>query len=517
MSYLTISRRSVVIGLAAASALPALTPGVGHAQDATPVRGGTLRISHSTRIATLNVLSLSGPAEYPCIDMLYSGLTRMGTDSLPHPDLAESWEAAPDATMFTFKLRDGVTFHDGSPLTSEDVVATFKAILNPDIPAAARSVLNMVQSVEAVDRLTVRFKLKTPYADLPFSTAHANARIVSAKALAGPIRDLDTKVNGTGPFKLETYDSARMVRMVRNPNYYQKGKPYLDAVEMRLFPDLAAETANFLSGNVDVMLTVQQAQYARVAAAAQTTALKVPSGRYVNIVMRQDQKPWNDVRVRKALALSLDRQLLVDIILEGLGRPAYDNPISPEFKYAIDTPVVPYDPKAARALLAEAGYPDGLSLTLIASDRPAIRAQVAIAMQQMAAPAGFKLNIETMPHDTYLANVWMKGSFYIGYWGMQSTEDATFTLLLTSDAAYEESAWHNKEFDSLVARGRATVDEAERARLYAQAQQLILRDTPQIIPFFEDVLTANRTSVKGWTVAPISRYFFVENVWINKA
>lgn len=516
MTLFTLSRRHVLMGMAATTALAGL-PGAGRAQTATPKPGGTLRISHSTRIATLNVLSLSGPAEYPVVDMIYSGLTRIGPDSKAHPDLATRWEASDDARAFTFFLREGVTFHDGTPFTADDVVATYTAILNPDVPAAASSVLGAVEKVEAVDPLTVRFTLKTPFADLPFSTAHANARIISKAALERPLTELDTRANGTGPFKLETYDSARMVRLVKNENYYQPGKPYLDAVEMMLFPDLAAESANFLSGATDVMLTVQQAEFARIAAASGIEAQRVASGRYVCVVMRQDQKPWDDVRVRKALAMATDRELLVEVILEGLGRPAYDSIVAPELQFATEKPVIPYDPAGARKLLAEAGYPDGIKATLVASDRPGIRVQTAIALKQSAAPGGFDLTVETMPHDTYLANVWMKGAFYIGYWGMQPTIDATYRLLLTSDGSYQDTEWKNAEFDALIDEGSATVDPAKRAEIYARAQAMELADTPYIVPFFEDVLTANSAATQDWRVAPISRYFFVEDVWLDKA
>ena len=512
MIQLKATRRNVLIGFAAASALPSWSLAQGD-----PVRGGVLKVSHSTRIATLNVLNLSGPAEYPCVDMIFSGLTRMGEGFGPVPDLAESWEGNEDGTVFHFHLRPNVAFHDGTPLTADDVVATMNAILDPATGSGARSVLDMIESVEAVDSLTVRFGLSIPYADLPTSLAHSNARIVSAAAIAGPIGELETRPNGTGPFKLESYDSATVTRLVRNEDYFIEGRPYLDAVEMHLFPDLAAETTNFLSGTMDVMLNVQQADFARIAGSPGVTALSVPSGRFVNVVMRQDQPPFDDVRVRKALAMSVDRQLLVDIVLEGLGRPAKDNILSPEFENYVDPPEVPYDPAAAKALLAEAGHPDGIELTLVASNRPAIRGQVAIAIKQMALPAGFNIDVESMPHDTYLANVWKKGNFYMAYWGMQPTEDGAFTLLLTSDAAYEDTAWHNEEFDALVAEGRSTVDPAERARLYGEAQALIERDTPYVIPFFQDVLTAHRNNVHGWTVHPLSRTYYVENVWVNRS
>lgn len=511
MLFSNIRRRSMILGLALTLATPTFGVAGGHEK-----KGGTLKISHSTRIATLNVLSLSGPAEYPVIDMAYSGLTRIGPNSQPMPDLAESWTGSADATEFTFKLRSGVKFHDGTPATSSDVVATYEAILNPDIPASAASVLNMIESVEAVDDLTVKFKLKTPFADFPTSTAHANARILSEEALAGDLSKLDTVVNGTGPFKMENYDSARVTRLVRNEDYFIEGKPHLDAVEMHLFPDLAAETTNFLSGDIDVMLLVQQADYERISTASGINALRVPSGRYVNVVMRFDQPPFDNLKVREALSYAIDRQLLVDLVLEGLGRPAHDNILSPEFKFRIDTPEKSYDPAKAKALLTEAGYPDGLKLDLVASNRPAIRAQVAIAMKQMALPAGFDINVETMPHDTYIANVWKKGKFYMAYWGMQPTEDATFNLLLTSNASYEDTGWKNEEFDSLVQAGRSTTIESERADAYSKAQELMLKELPYIIAFYEDVLTASKDYVNGYTLNPINRYFYLENVWLEK-
>jgi peptide/nickel transport system substrate-binding protein len=513
MTNAHIDRRQVLAGLAGAAALP----GALQAQTATPKTGGLLKISHSTRIAQLNVLQLSGPSEYLAVDMIYSGLTRLDPNMTPQPELALSWTAAPDAKAFTFRLRPGVTFHDGSPFTAADVVATFKAILDPATKSPARSVLDMIADIAAVDPGTVLFTLNVPYADFPVSVAHANARIVSAAALARPLIELDTRANGTGPFKIDSFDSARMLRLVKHPGYYRPGQPYLDAIEMYLFPDLAAETQNFLSGAMDVMLDVQQADFKRIAAARGVTALRVPSGRFVNIVMRQDSKPFDDVRVRNALAHAVDRSMLVDLVLDGLGRPAADNCISPGYRFLADSSIPPYDPPRARRLLAEAGYPQGIKIPLICSNRPAIRSQVGVAVKQMAAPAGFDIDVQTIPHDTYLANVWRKGNFYIGFWGMQPTEDAAFTLLFTTDAAFADTAWNNKEFDELVARGRSSVDEAERRSIYAQAQALMIRDRPSIIPFFQDVLTASRNVVKGWTAHPLSRTFYVENVWVDRA
>ncbi len=508
MNTLLPSRRAVLGGIAASAILPIMAD----AQPA-PKRGGVLKISVSNRTASLNPLQISGPSEYIAIDMLFSGLLRMGQDMKPAPDLALDYTSDAEAKVFTFRLRPGVTFHDGTPFTAADVVATYRAILDPKTAAPVKAALGSLQTIEALDPMTVRFTCAKSFADFPVATAHANARIVSEAALRD-LTGMATRANGTGPFKQDVFDSTRMLRVVRNPSYFAPQYPYVDAVELLLFPDLTAEVENLLSGATDVMSEVQQADYKRIASAPGVVGQRVKSGRFANIVTRMDVKPFDDIRVRTALAMAFDRDSLVDLVLEGLGQTARDNVISPQYRYYAETPAVPYDPVAARKLLVEAGYPNGLKIPLVCSNRPAIRASVGVALKEMARDAGFDIDVQIMPHDTYLANVWMKGNFYIGYWGMQATEDAAFTLLFTSKASYADTAWNNAEFDALVAQGAATLDDATRRTLYAKAQALMAHDKPSLIPFFQDVLAASRDRVKGWAISPLQRDFFIERVWL---
>ncbi len=502
------SRRAVMGGLAASAALPLFA----EAQPA-PKRGGVLRISVSNRTASLNPLQVSGPSEYIAADMLFSNLLRMGLDMKPAPDLALDYTSDAAARVFTYHLRPSVTFHDGTPLTAADVVATYRAILDPKTAAPARAALGSLQEIEALDPMTVRFTCARSFADFPVATAHANARIVSEAALRD-LPGMSTRANGTGPFKQDSFDSTRMLRVVRNPSYYAPQYPYVDAVELPLFPDLTAEVQSLLSGATDVMSEVQQADYKRIASAPGVVGQRVKSGRFANIVMRMDSKPFDDIRVRTALAMSIDRDTLLDLVLESLGQTARDSVISPQYRYYTETPEVPYDTDAAKKLLAEAGYPNGLKIPLVCSNRPAIRAAVGVALKEMARPAGFDIDVQIMPHDTYLAEVWMKGNFYIGYWGMQPTEDAAFTLLFTSKAAFADTAWNNAEFDALVAEAAATMDGATRRTLYGKAQLLMAHDKPSLVPFFQDVLAASRDRVKDWAISPLSRNYFIERVWL---
>jgi peptide/nickel transport system substrate-binding protein len=203
---------------------------------------------------------------------------------------------------------------------------------------------------------------------------------------------------------------------------------------------------------------------------------------------------------------------MVDFVTEGFGTPGNDTPINASYHFYSDMPLREANIDEAKKLLAEAGYPDGFEATLIASDTPAVRTQLAVAFREMAKEAGVKINVQTMPHATYLEQVWKKGSFYVGFYNMQPTEDGIFKLLYTSDAAWNETRWNNKDFDKLIAAARGTKDEAKRKDLYAQAQKLMNDEVPSIIPSFFDVLAAKRSWVEGFQVHPRASVFRLDYV-----
>jgi len=220
--------------------------------------------------------------------------------------------------------------------------------------------------------------------------------------------------------------------------------------------------------------------------------------------------------VRKALSLCVDREALVGFVALDAGAPGQDVPINQIYRYWKKEPPKKADIAAAKKLLAEAGYPDGIDLTLVASDNPGTRTQLAVAIREMAKPAGFRITVQTMPHATYLQQVWKKGPFYIGIYNTQQTVDGVFTLLYTSDAAWNETRWNNKDFDALVAEGRRTADDARRTEIYGKAQDLMYAETPSIIPLFFDLLAGKRSYVKDYTLHPRGHIFRFEKVWLDE-
>ncbi|MCQ4160062.1 ABC transporter substrate-binding protein [Roseomonas sp. GC11] len=513
---MTILSRRLLLGGVSALALAPRFP-LAQTAAATPRRGGTLRVSVDQAASVIHPLRARVNPEYLVTELLYSNLTRLRPDMTPEPDLAESWSANEALTEWTFVLRENLRFHDGAPCTAEDVAATFRAILDPKTASPARANVGPIATVEAKDARTVLFTLKSAYADLPVAVAFTTARIIPARfAVAGEIDRLSREAVGTGPFRLVSYEPDRRIVVARNETYYDPARPYLDRVEVMVFPDPTAEASALISGDVDLLSNAGQSEFARLEAARGVSAMRVPSGLFLNVNMGCDTPPFNDVRVRQAFALTVDRAAMVGFVAQGYGTPGNDSPMNSAYHFFRDQPLKKPDIARAKQLLAEAGHPNGLDVTLVASETPGTRAQLAVALREMARAAGFRITVQTMPHATYLDQVWKKGNFYVGYYNMQPTADGIFSLLYTSDAAWNETRWNNAQFDRLVSDARGTTDEDRRRGLYGRAQTLMHEQVPSLIPAFFDILQARRSYVQGYAAHPRGSVYRLDLAWLGE-
>ena len=509
---LDIKRRSLLVAGASMLAFPSVL----RAQTSTPAKGGTLRVSVDQAVSVIHPLLTRVNPEYLVSELLYSNLTRLKDDMSVEPDLATDWSPNDDLTEWTFKLRPNIKFHDGSSLSADDVVATFEAILDPKNASPGLKNVGPIAQVKAIDAQTVHFKLSSAYSDLPVSLAYTNARIIPASVAKKDFSSLSSKANGTGPFKLVSYEPDRQVVVERNPTYYDPHRPYVDRVQVSVYPDSNAESSALIAGEIDIMSTVSPTEYSRLKGSDGVDALRTPSGQFCNVNFGCNTKLFGDPRVRRALALTIDRKAMVDFVANGLGTPGNDTPINSAYRYFTDIPLRQANIAEAKKLLADAGHPDGFEHTLIASEKPPFRTQLAVAMQQMAKPAGINIKVQTMPHATYLAQVWKKGDFYVGFYNMQPTVDSILSLLYTSDAPWNETRWNNKQFDKAVAAARGTVDQQKRAKLYADAQKLMHGDVPSVIPVFFDVMAAKRKWVDGFQASPRGSVLRLDFVSLTK-
>lgn len=513
MSF-SLDRRGFLRTAAATGAFVSM-PGLAsmaRAQDIQP--GGTLRLALNITPSVLNPMLLRLNSEYLLAELLYSGLTALAPDMTAQPDLATEWSANDDATEWRFVLREGVTFSNGESLTSKDVVASFTKLLDPATAAPGSRNLGPISEVVADGDFAVIFRTASPYADLPVALTYPTAKIVPASIIEGDFESLGQTPVGSGPFRLAEFVADDKAVVEKNPDYYVEDQPYLDRVEVRTFPDAAGAAAAMLAGEVDLLTEIQPTDFARIAEGDGIEGLRTPSGRFLDVVMDCTVAPFDNPKVREALSYCVDREAMVELVAEGYGTPGRDTPINSAYKFYDDAPLKQYDPEKSKALLAEAGYPDGIEIELVASVKPDYRSAMAVVLREMAKPGGWNITVKTMDHPTYLDQVWKKGNFYVGYYNMQPTEGTIFNLLFTSEASWNETRWNNAEFDKLVAEADATTDADERAKLYAEAQALMREEVPALVPCFFDLLGARGEYVQGYEQSPRGANFALHKVWL---
>lgn len=507
-----LNRRTLLRATAAITALSFALPALAESHAAP---GGALKISVNITPQVLNPMLVRTNPEYMIAEMLYSGLTTLGHDMSAQPDLATGWTTNDDASTWTFTLRSDARFSNGEPVTPADVVASFTKLLDPETAAPGRRNLGPIVAVTEGDGNTVVFTTDGPFADLPVALTYPTAKILPASVIANDFESLAQTPVGSGPFRLAEFNPDQSAILERRDDYFIDGQPYLDSVEVLTFPDAAGSTAALLAGEVDMMLEVQPTDFERIAAADGIDGLRTPSGRFLDVVMDTQVKPWSDPRVRQALAMSVDREAMVELVAEGYGTPGNDSPVNTAYAYFADGPAKTYNPAAAKALLAEAGYPDGLALELVASEKPGYRSAMAVVLREMARPAGFDISVRTMDHPTYLDQVWKKGPFYVGFYNMQPTEGTIFNLLFTSHASWNETKWNNSAFDALVGEADRTVDTARRTELYGQAQAMMREEVPALVPVFFDLLGAKASYVENYVQHPRGANYALHRVSLS--
>jgi peptide/nickel transport system substrate-binding protein len=430
--------------------------------------------------------------------MIYEPFVAADSAMLPIPWLAESWESNADGSEWTFKVRQGVTFHDGSPLTADDVVYTFRRLLDPEIGSPAASELGAIkpEDITAADAATVKFTLASPLVELPTILATKHGMVVKNGASTDDIRFTP---NGTGPFTLAKLEVGQLqTTFTRNADYWQAGLPKSECITVSALTEPLSRVAALESGEVDVVLVVDPSTIPALQSNPDVTLTRAPGGTAVTLGMFIDTPPFDDLRVRQAMKLVVDRQAMVDTALLGFGIPGNDNPILPTSPAAYRSDIIQRDVEKAKALLAEAGYADGLTVELHAADlMPGTMAMVQ-AYQQMASEAGITVKIVNEPAGEYWDNVWLKQPFAISNWGLR-TIPAALSVAYRKGAPWNETHWFRDDYDALLDEAARTVDEGARMELYKKAQRMLAEEGGVIIPMFANIVAATRKGCSGYT------------------
>ncbi|MBR0680873.1 ABC transporter substrate-binding protein [Roseomonas eburnea] len=511
------TRRELMAMLGAGGMAAAAAGGVlGTAKEAAaqaPRRGGRIRVSGtSTSTAdTLDPAKQSLSTDYARCNMFYNGLTTLDGSLTPQPALAESWDNEA-AKVWTFRLRSGVTFHDGKPLTSEDVVFSLARHKDPATASRARSLAMQMSEIVATGPREVRITLEAPNADLPVVLGTFHFHIIRAGTT-----DFTTAI-GTGPFLCREFQPGVRSISVRNPNYWQNGKPYLDEVEFIGIPDEQARVNALLSGDVQLIGGVDPRSVRRIQQTQGYSVFETKSGYYTNLIMRLDQAPGNNPDFVLAMKYMFDRAQMRTAILRNYGVIGNDQPIDPSNRFFFPGLAQrPFDLDRARFHFQRSGV-GSTTLPVVCSPAAPNSVDMAQVLQQTGSRIGMNLEVRRVPSDGYWSNHWFKHPIGFGAINPRPSADILLTLFFKSDAAWNESAWRNPQFDQKLVAARTETDEAKRRQHYADMQVMIHNESGIGIPVFQSLLDGHSSRLKGLGAIPVGNlmgFDFAQHVWLD--
>jgi peptide/nickel transport system substrate-binding protein len=440
---------------------------------------------------------------------VYDWLFRInGQTGKVEPSLVESYTVSPDAKVWTMKLRKGIKFHHGTVFTADDVVYTVNRWLDKKLGTAPYGVFNgLLQKVEKTDQYTVKFTLTQTDVEFYLKFLDYNTPMLAHDYDNDGLGE--TKPSGTGAFQVETLVPKERVVFAANKSYWVSGAPGTDKVELLFIPDTETEVKMMESGQADVVTDLSVDQYKRLNSNPNTKGLFIKLGHHVALSMRTDIPPFNDVRLRTAMKLVVDRQKMLDSVMFGMGSLGNDSPVAPFNPFYDDLGGVRQrDIEKAKALLAEAGYTDKnpLSVTLYTSSNTPPELDVALTFQQMAKDAGIDVEISTSPRDVYYAKHWLKETFTGTLWGHREDVTQLLRLAYMTGGPWNEGHYSNPELDKNIQLATSTTDTAKRMTYFKNIQQILHDDGPTIISFFQPYF--------GATSKRITDFYLTRN-WIN--
>lgn len=480
-----------------------------------PAASATIRVAHLTPAGRVDPMTVADPAGLCLIAQTGEFLVNdEGDASTLKPALALSWQSNGKGDVWTFKLRQNVKFHDGQSLTAKDVAATFDRLSDSKSGSAALSVFKGVLSkggTRVVDDHTVAFHLDAPNGNFPYyvSSDNYNAVILPANFKG----DYEASFMGTGPFKLERYEAKRGASFVRNPDYW--GDKALPArVQFAFYADQQAQILALQGRQADVMgdMTVQGGL--GILNNPEFTVQGVKSSAHRQIHMRCDTAPFNDKRVRQALALAVDREVLVRGLFKGRAVVGNDSPFAPIFPSTNpSTPQRRIDIAKAKNLLAQAGHTNRIAATLTTEKFMEIP-DLAVVLQNEAKAIGVDLALKVESQSQYYgkgtfgSSDWLDAPLGITDYGHRGVPNLFLNAPLVSDGAWNAAHFKNPQYDKLVAEFVGAIDVASQKRIAGEIETQLLDETPMIIPYFFDQLVATRKNVTGVRFTAISQMYF---------
>lgn len=524
-----LSRREFVryaallgISVGAASQIAGLTR-PRRAAAATAKYGGSLRVSAAVQKIT-HPAQLSSIAPSNQLRQVAEYLTYTDRENITHPYLLKNWKASDDLKTWTLNLRHGIEFNNGDEFKADDVVFTLNQWLDKDVGS---SLLGLVGAyldptgVEKVNTYQVKLHLKQPELAVPEHLFHYPALVLNHRTFEG---DFIKTPHGTGPYLLELYREGERCVVQRRNNYWQKGLPYMDAMEfIDMGTEMPPQVAAIQAGKMD-MIDLSDATpvtaYQALKNDPRVNIIPIPTNQTRVLRMRVDRKPWVDNNVRMALKLCQRREKILRLAYFDQGLQGQDFHICPKHPEYCKKPVPRYNPQKAKELLMRAGYPNGLDVILVVGSGWADIVRYAEILEKDAAPAGFRIHIQAIPNSQYWEK-WTEVDLGITPWTHRPLGTMVLNLAYTADAAgkpvpWNETRWVDREFSDLLEQANGTLGLEARRKIFCKLEDIQWERGSIGIPYWANYFFVATKRVKGFKGHPTG-YMLLNTVWIEES
>lgn len=492
---------------------------------AKPVRGGVLKIAGQVHKIT-HPAQFSWVAPTQVARQVGEYLTFTDGKNITHPYLLENWEVSKDLKTWTLNLRQGVKWNNGDTFIADDVIFTFSQWMNKDVGSSMLGLVGEyldVTGVEKIDQYSVKLNLKKPEIAVPEHLFHYPAIVLNHRAFEG---DFIKSPVGTGPYTLETYLPGERAVVKRRTDYWKKGAdgqplPYMDGMEfIDMGTEMAPQIAALKAGEVDMIDLGDVAGvdvFQAVKDDPNIQIIPVTSASTRVLRMRVDLKPWDDNKVRTALKICQHHEKLLSLVYfnEGLqGQDFHVYQLHPEY---CEKPIPKYDPQRAKQLLKEAGYPNGIDVNLAVGTWPDV-VRYAEVLKQDAAPAGFRINIQTMPTSQYWEK-WTEVDLGITPWMHRPIGTMVLNLAYITDAdgkpvPWNETRWSDPEFSKLLTEANGLINVDERRKVFCKLEDIQQERGSIGIPYWRNAWYVMRKKVKNVNGVP-SLYITFNDAWLE--
>jgi peptide/nickel transport system substrate-binding protein len=515
----TIGMSATLLGTILAACGSSSSSGTGTGTGAstsggTPTKGGTLRVASVTPAAAVNPLTVADAGGLAMLNQTGEFLIFDSNLKLAlQPMLATSWSHNGDGSVWTFILRKGVTFHNGAPMTADDVVYTFKQLSDPKNASNALSTFTGVLTpagVKKINASTVQFHLEAPNGNFPYLVSSDNYNAIIVPKGTDFAKWQQTFV-GTGAFKLGSYTQSVGATFVPNPNYWGT-KALLTGTSFKFYSSQQPMILALQGNDVDVIAQFVPAGATSLLNNPSYKIIKLKSANHRELSMRNDQAPFNDPRVRQALAYSLDRAGMVAALLSGFGSVANDYPFGPRYPSTDTTvPQRTQNISMAKQLLSAAGH-TSINAPLLTEQYQEIP-ELAQVVKQDAAKVGINLNLKVETQTAYYGKAtygnsdWLDGTTSLVDYGDRGAPNVYLEAPLSSAGPWNAARFKNKQYDALVKQYVAALDLQTQKQIAGKIQRLLLQETPIIIPYWIDGLTASTPNVGGLNPTSIAQLY----------